>query len=67
MWVACDISSLNPATSKNFKPMVHLTNNSGEQRSVTLNLSPEEVRKLTVGQLEDIATGKITVKDALGL
>lgn len=67
MWVVSNISSLNPATSKNFKPMIHLTNNKGEQHAVTLDLSPEEVRKLTVGQLEDIATGKITVKDALGL
>lgn len=66
MWVIHQISFLNPETySEQLKPMLHLTNNNGEGRSIQINALPDDIRKVTIGQLEDIANGKATITDFL--
>ncbi|WP_337015523.1 hypothetical protein [Leclercia sp. AS011] len=66
MWVIHQISFLNPETvSTNIKPTLHLTDNQGEGRSIKIDMSPEDIRKLSIGQLEDIANGRLTIAEAL--
>ncbi len=66
MWIIHQISFLNPETvSKNIKPTLHVTDNQGEGRSIQIDISTEDIRKLSIGQLEDIANGKLTVAEAL--
>ncbi|WP_272677119.1 MULTISPECIES: hypothetical protein [unclassified Providencia] len=64
MWIIHQISSLNPETSS-FKPVLHLTNNRGEGHSITLDVTHEDVRKLTISQLEDVANHKVNIKDLI--
>jgi len=54
MWVIHQISFLNPkAESAKIKPTIHLTNNNGEGRSIQIDAHPNDLRRLTIAQLED--------------
>lgn len=66
MWIIHQISFLNPKTnSEVIKPTLHLNNNDGEGRSIKIDIEPNDIRKLTIGQLEDFANGKVTISDLL--
>lgn len=64
MWIIHQISALNPETAS-FKPVLHLTNNKGEGRSITLDVTHNDIRKLTISQLEDVANNKVNIKDLI--
>ena len=64
MWVVYQISSLNTAHS-NTKPTLHLSNNNGEWHAITLDISNDDIRKLTISQLEDVANHKVNIKDLI--
>lgn len=66
MWVIHQISNLNTGIKGTaFKPTLHLTNNNGEGRSIQLNTTADEMRRLTIQQLEDIANGSLSLEVAL--
>lgn len=66
MWIIYEISCLNTADNPRiFKPILHLTNNVGESQHIQLNVSNNDIRNLTIQQLEDFANGLIDINSLL--
>ena len=66
MWVIYEISFLNTADNPNvFKPILHLTDNSGKSKHVQLSVSNKDIRNLTIQQLEDVANGLVDINSVV--
>ena len=66
MWVIYEISFLNTADNPSvFKPILHLTNKSGEKKHIQLSVSNKDIRGLTIQQLEDVANELVDINSVI--